>query len=231
MLTYHAARAEAASRPSDWMTDAYYTEVRQEPASQTFDMHGDGLANHRAAPPRAGRRGRRGPSPVQRRPWCGTEPSRSPRSPLIARLALACGTEAELAEPALIVHTTSSRLTALRRRRARRRTTRPGRSEGEASSVMARQRSRQCWRRGAVRRRSGSSVVESKVEGRVVARSAGTGPTGISRDAARRRAVRQGNPSKPRERQHGAASTRAGVHQCPDHRAVRAPGRPQRQRR
>jgi hypothetical protein len=104
MLTYHAARAEAASRPSDWMTDAYYTEVRQEPASQTFDMHGAGLANHRAAPPRAGRRGRRGPSPVQRRPWCGTEPSRSPRSPLIARLALACGTEAELAEPALYAH-------------------------------------------------------------------------------------------------------------------------------
>src|SRR5881396_1253355 len=30
---------------------------------------------------------------------------------------------------------------------------------------------------------------------------------------ARCRSVRQGNPSKPRERQHGAASTRAGVHQ------------------
>jgi hypothetical protein len=31
--------------------------------------------------------------------------------------------------------------------------------------------------------------------------------------------------------QHGAAGTRASVHQRPDHRAVRPPGRPQRQRR
>ncbi len=40
MLTYHAARAEAANLQSDWMTDAYYTEVRQEgrEPSQTFDM-------------------------------------------------------------------------------------------------------------------------------------------------------------------------------------------------
>jgi GntR family transcriptional regulator len=40
MLTYHAVRAEAANRPSDWATDAYYTEVRQEgrEPSQTFDM-------------------------------------------------------------------------------------------------------------------------------------------------------------------------------------------------
>ena len=30
MLTYHAARAEAADRPDDWHTDAYFTEVRQQ---------------------------------------------------------------------------------------------------------------------------------------------------------------------------------------------------------
>jgi GntR family transcriptional regulator len=40
MLTYRAVRAEAANRPSDWMTDAYNTEVQQEgrQPSQTFDM-------------------------------------------------------------------------------------------------------------------------------------------------------------------------------------------------
>ncbi len=40
MLTYHAARAEAADRPNDWTTDAYFTEVGQQgrKPSQTFDM-------------------------------------------------------------------------------------------------------------------------------------------------------------------------------------------------
>jgi GntR family transcriptional regulator len=40
MLTYHAARAEAADRPDDWHTDAYYEEVRQQgrQPSQTFDL-------------------------------------------------------------------------------------------------------------------------------------------------------------------------------------------------
>src|SRR6266498_2874881 len=40
MLTYHAARAEAADRPSDWTTDAYLTEVSQQgrKPSRTFDM-------------------------------------------------------------------------------------------------------------------------------------------------------------------------------------------------
>ncbi len=40
MLTYHAARAEAADRPNDWTTDAYLTEVSQQgrKPSQTFDM-------------------------------------------------------------------------------------------------------------------------------------------------------------------------------------------------
>jgi GntR family transcriptional regulator len=40
MLTYHAARAEAADRPNDWTTDAYFTEVSQQgrQPSQTFDM-------------------------------------------------------------------------------------------------------------------------------------------------------------------------------------------------
>jgi DNA-binding GntR family transcriptional regulator len=40
MLTYHAARAEAADRPNDWTTDAYFTEVREQgrQPSQTFDM-------------------------------------------------------------------------------------------------------------------------------------------------------------------------------------------------
>ena len=43
MLTYHAARAEAADRPDDWHTDAYFTEVRQQgrQPSQTFDMRID----------------------------------------------------------------------------------------------------------------------------------------------------------------------------------------------
>jgi GntR family transcriptional regulator len=40
MLTYHAARAEAADRPDDWHTDAYYDEVRQQgrQPSQLFDL-------------------------------------------------------------------------------------------------------------------------------------------------------------------------------------------------
>jgi GntR family transcriptional regulator len=40
MLTYHAARAEAADRPNDWTTDAYFTEVGEQgrKPSQTFDM-------------------------------------------------------------------------------------------------------------------------------------------------------------------------------------------------
>jgi GntR family transcriptional regulator len=43
MLTYHASRAEAADRPDDWRTDAYFTEVRQQghQPSQTFDMRLD----------------------------------------------------------------------------------------------------------------------------------------------------------------------------------------------
>jgi len=40
MLTYHAARAEAADRPDDWHTDAHYDEVRQQgrQPSQLFDL-------------------------------------------------------------------------------------------------------------------------------------------------------------------------------------------------
>ena len=38
-LTYHASRAEAADRPDDWHTDAYFTEVRQP--TQRFDMRID----------------------------------------------------------------------------------------------------------------------------------------------------------------------------------------------
>ena len=43
MLTYHAARAEAADRPSDWHTDAYYEEVRQQgrQPSQAFELRID----------------------------------------------------------------------------------------------------------------------------------------------------------------------------------------------
>jgi GntR family transcriptional regulator len=43
MLTYHATRAEAADRPSDWHTDAYLSEVRQQgrQPSQAFDMRID----------------------------------------------------------------------------------------------------------------------------------------------------------------------------------------------
>ena len=43
MLTYHASRAEAADRPDDWHTDAYFTEVRQQgrQPSQTFDIRID----------------------------------------------------------------------------------------------------------------------------------------------------------------------------------------------
>src|SRR5215216_6759457 len=43
MLTYHASRAEAADRPDDWHTDAYFTEVRQQgrQPSQRFDMRID----------------------------------------------------------------------------------------------------------------------------------------------------------------------------------------------
>ena len=39
-LTYYASRAEAADRPDDWHTDAYFTEVRQQgrQPSQTFEM-------------------------------------------------------------------------------------------------------------------------------------------------------------------------------------------------
>jgi GntR family transcriptional regulator len=40
VLTYHAARAERADRPSSWQTDAYFDEVREagrEP-SQTFSL-------------------------------------------------------------------------------------------------------------------------------------------------------------------------------------------------
>jgi GntR family transcriptional regulator len=43
VLTYYASRAEAADRPNDWHTDAYFTEVRtqgREP-SQSFDMRID----------------------------------------------------------------------------------------------------------------------------------------------------------------------------------------------
>jgi GntR family transcriptional regulator len=42
-LTYHASRAEAADRPDDWHTDAYFTEVRQQgrQPSQTFDIRID----------------------------------------------------------------------------------------------------------------------------------------------------------------------------------------------
>jgi len=43
MLTYHASRAEAADRPDDWHTDAYFTEVREQgrQPSQRFDMRID----------------------------------------------------------------------------------------------------------------------------------------------------------------------------------------------
>jgi hypothetical protein len=43
MLTYHATRAEAADRPPDWHTDAYFFEVRQQgrQPSQAFDMRID----------------------------------------------------------------------------------------------------------------------------------------------------------------------------------------------
>jgi GntR family transcriptional regulator len=43
MLTYHATRAEAADRPSDWHTDAYFFEVREQgrQPSQSFDMRID----------------------------------------------------------------------------------------------------------------------------------------------------------------------------------------------
>ena len=43
MLTYHASRAEAADRPDDWHTDAYFTEVRQQgrQPSQPFDIRID----------------------------------------------------------------------------------------------------------------------------------------------------------------------------------------------
>jgi hypothetical protein len=43
LLTYHASRAEAADRPDDWHTDAYFTEVRQQghQPSQRFDMRID----------------------------------------------------------------------------------------------------------------------------------------------------------------------------------------------
>src|SRR4029450_11396751 len=43
MLTYHASRAEAADRPDDSHTDAYFTEVRQQgrQPSQRFDMRID----------------------------------------------------------------------------------------------------------------------------------------------------------------------------------------------
>jgi len=40
VLTYHASRAEAADRPDDWHTDAYFTEVKQQgrQPSQSFSM-------------------------------------------------------------------------------------------------------------------------------------------------------------------------------------------------
>jgi len=43
MLTYYASRAEAADRPDDWHTDAYFTEARQQgrQPSQTFDIRID----------------------------------------------------------------------------------------------------------------------------------------------------------------------------------------------
>ena len=43
MLTCHASRAEAADRPDDWHTDAYFTEVRQQgrQPSQRFDIRID----------------------------------------------------------------------------------------------------------------------------------------------------------------------------------------------
>jgi GntR family transcriptional regulator len=43
MLTYHATRAEAADRPSDWHTDAYFFEAREQgrQPSQSFDMRID----------------------------------------------------------------------------------------------------------------------------------------------------------------------------------------------
>jgi hypothetical protein len=79
------------------------------------------------------------------------------------------------------------------------------------------------WR-GAVRRVGDLDrrVVQSKVAGRVLA------PVRL---LARCGTVRQGIPPSHGSVRNGAASTRAGVHQCPDHRAVRAPGRPQRQHR
>src|SRR5829696_2470999 len=42
-VTYHASRAEAADRPDDWHTDAYFTEVRQQgrQPSQRFDTRID----------------------------------------------------------------------------------------------------------------------------------------------------------------------------------------------
>jgi hypothetical protein len=103
-----------------------------------------------------------------------------------------------------------------------------GRASGEASSVMARPGigvgcgASEIWIVGSRSRRL------LKAESWLGA--PGRSDRHQSECLARRRTVRQGDPSKPRERQHGAAGTRAGFISALTTGSCAA-GRPQRQRR